>query len=162
MFCEPCQTFPTMADTASSLFSGSSNFRIDSLISHDTNQKHRKCLEAFNARENPSMAPLNRLLSTIPSGTADKLTKLFRTAYYVAKNARPFSDFAGLCDLQNLNGCNLGKTYLNDHKCSEFIDAVNDVMKEGLKAILTDGRSFSVMCDGSTDAGKKKMYCTFR
>ena len=40
--------------------------------------------------------------------------KLFNTAYYIAKNERPFSDFNQLCTLQVKNGVTLGETYLND------------------------------------------------
>ena len=38
--------------------------------------------------------------------------KLFNTAYYIAKNERPFSDFNQLCMLQVKNGITLGETYL--------------------------------------------------
>lgn len=149
-----CESFPKLADTTSSLFVGSNNFRIDSLAIHNTNLKHVRCVDALKARENPGTAPLRMLLTSIPEATNDRLLRLFRTAYYIAKNGRPFSDFKGLCELQNLNGANLGQTYLNDHKCAEFVEAISDHIKDALCTILTDGRSFSLMCDGSTDSGK--------
>ena len=49
--------------------------------------------------------------------TEEKLVKPSHTAYYIAKNERPFSDFNQLCMLQVNNGVTLGETYLNDKRC---------------------------------------------
>ena len=77
------------------------------------------------AEINPSNAPMMKLLSKIPDDTKTKLIKLFRTAYYLALNNRPFSDFASLGQLQNLNDANLGNTYLSDKSCKQFISAID-------------------------------------
>lgn len=55
--------------------------------------------------------------------------KLFNTAYYIAKNERPFSDFNQLCTLQVKNGVTLAETYLNDKCCREFIETISEVME---------------------------------
>ena len=54
--------------------------------------------------------------------------KLFNTAYYIAKNERPFSDFNQLCTLQVKNGVTLAETYLNDKCCREFIETISEVI----------------------------------
>jgi hypothetical protein len=43
------------------------------------------------------------------------LRKLFRTAYYVAKEEIALAKFPGLCKLQIANGVDLSNTYMNDH-----------------------------------------------
>lgn len=46
-----------------------------------------------------------------------KMEKLFTTAYYLAINERPFSDFPKLLELQAVNGLSLGETYFTDIGC---------------------------------------------
>jgi hypothetical protein len=40
-----------------------------------------------------------------------KMDKPFRTAYYIAKNERPFTDFKDLLQLQKINGPDVGEKY---------------------------------------------------
>ena len=56
-----------------------------------------------------------------------RLTKLFGTAYYLAEKERPFTDFAGLIQLQNCNGADLGTTYMNDKAAQSFISSIAGV-----------------------------------
>ena len=56
------------------------------------------------------------------------LRKLFRTAYYVAKEEIAFAKFPGLCKLQIANGIDLSNTYMNDHHAyHNFIGALAHV-----------------------------------
>ena len=61
------------------------------------------------------------------------------TAYYLAKNGRPFSDFNQLCILQVKNGVSLGETHLNDKRCREFIEAIAEGMKRDQKEAIKQG-----------------------
>jgi len=72
--------------------------------------------------------------------------KLFRTAYFLAKKERPFSDFPELLQLQNLNGLNLGKTYNNDKSAKVFIENIAQLYKDELKELLNSSNYFSVFC----------------
>ena len=80
-----------------------------------------------------------------------RLTKLFRTAYYLADKERPFTDFAGLIQLQNSNGADLGTTYTNDKAAQSFISSIAGVYFDELKYILSECDFFLVLVDGSTD-----------
>ena len=42
----------------------------------------------------------------------DRMVMLFRSAYFLVKKERPYSDFPDLIELQSLNGLSLGETYL--------------------------------------------------
>lgn len=153
MYCTPCTKFPNLTDKTSSFYVGCSNYRKGALQSHETNRKHTRCCDALAASENPEDAPMDRLLRAIPADAQPRLEKLFRSAYFVAFHNKPFSDFGIMGELQNLNGANLGSTYLNDHKCKEFINAIDDMFREEMKTVLTNSRMFSILCDGSTDSG---------
>ena len=154
MYCSTCLEFPNLADQYSSFIVGCNNFRKDTLKSHDTNRRHIRCREAQEARENPPNAPMDKYLRAMPDSVRENMVKLFRSAYYIAYQNKPFSDFSQIGELQNLNGAALGNTYLNDHKCREFIDAINHMFKEELKTVLSNAHMFSVLCDGSTDSGR--------
>lgn len=64
--------------------------------------------------------------------------KLFNTAYYIAKNERPFSDFNQLCTLQVKNGVTLAETYLNDKCCREFIETISEVMEHVTRDMMNN------------------------
>ena len=84
--------------------------------------------------------------------------KLFNTAYYIAKNERPFSDFNQSCTLQVKNGVTLGETYLNDKRL-EFIERISKVMEHETRDMINNARPpfFSLMGDGGTDSSNKDL-----
>ena len=86
-------------------------------------------------------------------GKIDKLTKLVRTAYHIAKKQKTFAEFHGLIELQNLNGNEIGETYSNDKKCKEFVDAIHAVLLDDFVSEVNEANMFSILCDGSTDSG---------
>ena len=53
------------------------------------------------------------------------------------------------------NGVGLGETYLNDHHCKEFTQAISSVMKNDLHSQITSRRPFlfSCMADQAVDCG---------
>ncbi len=67
----------------------------------------------------------------------DKMDKLFRTAFYLVKNERPFKDFAGLIELQNRNDARLGATYCNDKAAQTFEREVADHYADNLLLKVT-------------------------
>ena len=58
----------------------------------------------------------------------------FNTAYYLAKNERPFNNFPNLIELQEKNGVrDIGKVCLTDKKCFEFTQHIANVIREELE-----------------------------
>ena len=88
--------------------------------------------------------------------TQEKLIKLFNTAYFINKENFSFAKFPELsCRLQMTNGLDQGETYLNDHRCKEFIQAISSVLRNDLNNMITARRPFffSCMADQAVDCG---------
>ena len=65
---------------------------------------------------------------------------MLRTAYYIAKSNRPYSDHPELIDLQKLNGVNAGTVLHLNIVCADTIDSISEQMKKypGPFSILTN------------------------
>ena len=88
------------------------------------------------------------------STSADaKLEKKILTAFTVVALERPFDDYETVCALQNINGADLGETYLTTSACTEFLSNVSKVVKNEIAARLRGNNFLSVMADGRTDQG---------
>ena len=72
-----------------------------------------------------------------PRARQEKLIKLFNTACFISKDNLSFAKFPELYRLQMKNGLDLGETYLNDHGCKEFIQAISSVMRNDLNNMIT-------------------------
>lgn len=112
MHCRVCKDFPKIADKNSSFFTGNNSFHMSNVKGHDQSRKHVRCVEAKKAREVPEATPIHIGIRNLNEQTLEKLEKLFNTAYYLAKNGRPFSDFNQLCILQVKNGVNTRRDLL--------------------------------------------------
>ncbi len=81
--------------------------------------------------------------------------KVFRTAYYLAKNDRPYTDHADLIELQELNGIDLGRILHSNVTCSDIVDHISDDMRKALIAKILETKSLiSILIDESTSIGK--------
>jgi hypothetical protein len=49
---------------------------------------------------------------------------VFRTAYYIAINNRPYTDHPDLLDLQKLNGVNIGRVLHSNAVCADIVDHI--------------------------------------
>ena len=154
MFCKYCLEVSEHADKNSSFYKGSDKFRIGVIRAHNKSKQHFRCADVYRARRNPQN-PIQQGLRNMECAVQEKLIKLFNTAYFVAKEEMPFSSFKGLCGLQIKNDVELGKTYLNDHACKNFIESSAEILKADLSGKLNNAspRFFSAMADGSTDSG---------
>ena len=155
MRCKVCCGFPALADVSSSLYIGTSGFTRTSLQAHARSKSHHKCSEAHRAWENPDAAPLGIVLRNMTAQINEKLSKLFNSAYFISKENLAFAKFPQLCKLQMKNGVDLEETYLNDHRCKEFIQSISSVMKSHLHLQITSRQpfSFSCMADQAVDCG---------
>lgn len=84
--------------------------------------------------------------------------KVFKTAYFIAKNQRPFSDHPKLIDLQIYNGLNMGRILHSDKSCSNIIDQIAiEMRKKVCSEIIHQQRKLCVIVDESTTLSKKTM-----
>ena len=66
MFCIVCHRYPTVTDKASRLYVGingssATNFRRDSLVSHEKSHSHYFCFQPAKSEEKPEQAPLQQI-----------------------------------------------------------------------------------------------------
>ncbi len=81
---------------------------------------------------------------------------IFRTAYYIAQNNRPFTDHSDLIDLQNLNGVKVGRVLHSNVVCADIIEHVSVEMKRKLlKYVCEKKPPIAVLVDESTSLSKK-------
>lgn len=153
MFCKICRQFPGLAGD-NPFTKGTNNFRKDPIKAHDASKSHKKCSEAKLTRDKPGQTPMARIVARANEQQFEKMTKLFRTAYYIAKEELPLRKFDGLCQLQRANGVDFpDRSYSNDHACREFIRAISHTEQTETIDQISSCRFLSVLSDGSTDSG---------
>ena len=86
---------------------------------------------------------MGRVLRNMNSQIQEKLTKLFNRAYFISKENLAFAKFPELCKFQMKNGLDLGETYLNDHRCKEFIQSISTVAMNDLHNQITGRQPLS-------------------
>lgn len=79
------------------------------------------------------------------------MKKLFNTAYCVAKHDFPIRSFIHLCELQTVNGVDLGHTYHNNKAATEFILCISEVELRSIVEKVNGSACFAILIDGSTD-----------
>ena len=88
--------------------------------------------------------------------TFEKMQALFRTAYYLAHNECPFTDFPGLLELQYLNSVKVGETYRNDKAAATFVRHIAEIDLGDLRDSINNLDFISIYSDGSTDRSTKE------
>ena len=78
--------------------------RIENVRSHEASNAHKTSHSAFlNSKKRPAEQPIVKALITMEKHNIDLMKKLFTTAFFVAKNEKPYTDFAKLTELQAAN-----------------------------------------------------------
>lgn len=76
---------------------------------------------------------------------------IFRTAYFIAKNNRPYDDHFKLLELQKLNGIGIGTTLHSRFSSANIISHIAAEMKEKIVLnIIKSNSKLSVLIDEST------------
>lgn len=89
---------------------------------HEQSDLHKRAIECKRVMEKqPSERPMEKLTRLMSEMEIEQMKVLFRTAFYVAKKAKPFSDFPDLLKLQRVHGVKIGESYCNDKQARTFI-----------------------------------------
>jgi len=92
----------------------------------------------------------------------DSTCVVFRTAYYLAKNDRPYVDHSNLLDLQSLNGVNVGRVLQSNVVCADIVDHVADCTKRKLVTEVQENNvTVSILVDESTTLGHKSALIVY-
>ena len=78
------------------------------------------------------------------------LTVRFNTAYYLAKNERPYSEFGDLLTLQKKNGVKTSDMYRNERAGANFIHTIGTSIRQKLLEDIEKCTCFTLLMDGST------------
>ncbi|KAJ8872858.1 hypothetical protein PR048_026474 [Dryococelus australis] len=79
---------------------------------------------------------------------------IYKSAYYIAKNDRPYSDHFGFLELQQLNGVDIGVGLHSRYSAVEIIDHILKEMKcKIIRQILEISGKLSIIFDESTSLG---------
>ena len=151
--CKTCKLFapPNMS---SNFITGNSTVKRESVNFHVKSSMHDRAVSAKAAHDRKlknEPSDIEKGFQKMDLSTSLKMTKLFRTAYYIAQSERPFSDFPALVELQDMNGLSLGDTYHTEKAARNFVEHIGGVYFDNVKGLMHNADYFSIFCDGSTD-----------
>ena len=111
MYCATCvdsnKSAERLANPNSTFVTGTDNFRLDSIRSHESFIPHVQVTKAFMFRCNPEKALLPRALAAVSEEVQLKMKKLFEVAYFVAKLELPFTVYESIVSLETKHGVKL-------------------------------------------------------
>ena len=84
----------------------------------------------------------------------EETCRVFRTAYYIAKSNRPYTDHPDLVELQELIDVNLGRVLHRNVICSDIIDHISSVIKGMVQPYLVQFYCTVLYCKLWTHASK--------
>lgn len=94
-------------------------------------------------------------LSDIESKTTEYI---FRTAYYIAKNQRPYSDMPKLIDIQTKNSLEMRRILQSDKSCANIINHITLELKKIIcNDIVKNNRKICIIVDESATLSQKTM-----
>lgn len=121
------------------------------MYEHKESLSHKAALKTVQDQQSDA---LKSSLAVQNEKQHDETVKVFRTAYYVAKNDRPYTDHSDLIDLQVCNGISMGRVLHSNVTCTDIIDHISNEMKQTLIDNIVKSRSsISVLIDESTSLG---------
>ena len=165
MTCEICVNFYGSGSTLNSnnnlrgqnkFITGCSNLKISTIIDHETSKGHITAVEKTDVQkykcvEVVMQSNAGQALKKLKAAERHKLAFLFRNAHAIAKNNRPLSDYAWLCEIDKAKGIDIGQTYMNGKAALDFLSSIADAERDETKKMLSDAKFYSFMMDGSTD-----------
>ena len=136
-----CQThysrFSELSDESSTLYVGSTSFRIELLKTYNTSTHHHLCSSKIKQELHPTNLQDTRLGQAVIQLHEKKrieLESLVQTAYNVSYKKHPFAEWS--CELQQLNGLALGENYSNAKGCQMFMNIISSSLCEENKLDL--------------------------
>jgi hypothetical protein len=151
MHCRACREHKYLSDPASAYVTraGCTNFSMTSLNQHKKSKRHEKVANRERERQRKrkidqvdvpvleSVATIDdtpddsaRALDMLNVSIASRVQHLVRNAHAIAKNARSYTDFVWICELDRSKGVDIGCTYLTDKYCRVFQTSLAEVEAE--------------------------------
>lgn len=125
------------------------------IAKHKSSQTH---LNAERTYEKQLMEIMPAQVLKTTNIDIESTKRIFRTAYSIAKNQRPYVDMPKLVDLQIMNGLSMGRVLQTNKSCSTIIDHICFEMRKKLCSdLLENKRKICIIVDESTTLSQKTM-----
>ena len=136
-------------------------FQLETLRKHEESAAHKLAVKENVVRnQKPEEPPMESCILQMEKDNFENVSKLFKTAYYIAQAKRPFSDLCGLCNLMEAMSVKLGSTYRNDKQAALFVHFIAEAYNADLSKLVMLPDLFSLLIDSSTDVSvvDEEMY----
>ena len=132
IFCVDCKQYATgEAQKKGPFVLGTQNFKLESIKQHEKSQGHQHCTHIAAAKKAlPNTSQAEKALSSMHRAHFSKMDKLFCTTQAIAKKDRPFTDFGWMCELDEMKGLQIGKTYCNHTQVRNFMGFIAAVEQQ--------------------------------
>ena len=126
---------------------------------HRNSQAHQ---DAINKLETAKKDVLLNLNAQSEQTAFQSTARMFRTAYYVAKNSKPFIDFERLINLQQANSIDMIRVLHNKTVAVDIIEHISSHMKKKMLTKIIESRSkINVLAVESICVGDKSTLIVF-
>ena len=164
MFCSFCkEAAKTSKDVGAqnSFVTGCQSLKLESIKLHQVSLNHQKSTKIIEGRTSVTATPAFKIICSLNKDILEKLEKMFRNCHAIAMNNRPFSDYVWLCDLDDMKGLSLGKTYRNEKAAIVFTHAIAQVERSKCLSLAQNCKFLSILADGTTDSSisEQEMFC---
>ena len=83
-----------------------------------------------------------------------RMRRKFDTCYLMAKECIAFEKFPKLCDLEKRHDVDIGHAYRTAPSAQSFTYYIAEAQRQTFREALSKKLFYSILMDGSTDAGK--------
>jgi len=120
---------------------------------HETSKAHKIAQELT---EKGRQDLLGNLVSSMSETVFAETDAVFRTAYYLAKMNRPFTDHNNLIELQEKNGVNMGASLHSRYSSTKIVEHIaKEMQKKIVHSIVSSSSKLSVLIDEATSLSHK-------
>ncbi|XP_041844547.1 E3 SUMO-protein ligase KIAA1586-like [Melanotaenia boesemani] len=112
--------------------------------------------QAVKVAEQQKEAAIDNAMETMTESYMKETEAVFRTAYHLAKNNRPFSDHESLIELQELNGVKMGSILHSRYSATQIIQHVASEMQSKIvSSIIASSSKLAVLIDEASSLSHK-------
>uniref|UniRef100_A0A6Q2XAX7 HAT C-terminal dimerisation domain-containing protein n=1 Tax=Esox lucius TaxID=8010 RepID=A0A6Q2XAX7_ESOLU len=120
---------------------------------HETSRAHEIAQELTEKGRQDVLGTLVKSMSETVLAETDAV---FRTAYYLAKMNRPFTDHDNLIELQQQNGVNMGTSLHSRYTSTKIVEHLaKEMQKKIVNSIVSSPSKLSVLIDEATSLSHK-------
>ncbi|KAL5509613.1 hypothetical protein EMCRGX_G005007 [Ephydatia muelleri] len=149
MFCNFCEQFAAKTKLNA--------FRVgcclSNVVDHEKSPAHVAAVEAFEVSNRPlPEKPMEKCLQKLEKEHFQQISILFRSAFYLAKQGHPFTDFKDLVALQVANDL---PSYCNNKQARVFTGFIHDIVRKARITNIRKSYYFSILSNGTFKALEK-------